>query len=477
MENLILNKINRDEILKKVIKNIPQDADIYLVGGYLRDALMNIESFDRDIIVNNISPYDFASIIGNIFKIKPILLDKENQIYRLVLQNKKDFFDVTKINGESLADDLKSRDLTINSLAINLKTFEIVDKCGSLNDFNNKILKTYDVKNMLSDPLRMLRVFRFASKLGFKTDKTLLNFINKNANKINRVSKERIIYEMLKFFEGKYSNIAFLDLQYNKILNELFPFVDELKKVPPNLHHHLCLFHHSIETSNKIQEFYDTSSDKIKSHFDKTFANNISRLAHIKLAGFLHDIGKPSTWVIEENTQRHRFIKHDEVGSELVVPYLTRLKFPKKTRKYIKKMIKHHIYPSSLMSSSDVSKKAINRFYRKMDEDTLDVIILAKADRTSALGVEITKETVENNLRNLTKLENGWFEFCQNNKEIPKLINGLEIMELLKLKSPKSLSNIIKTLHNAQYDGVVKTKKEAKEFLLNNFDNNSVEQI
>ena len=105
------------------------------------------------------------------------------------------------------------------------------------------------------------------------------------------------------------------------------------------------------------------------------------------------------------------------------------------------------------------------------------VIILAKADRTSALGVEITKETVENNLRNLTKLENGWFEFCQNNKEIPKLVNGLEIMELLKLKSPKSLSNIIKTLHNAQYDGVVKTKKEAKEFLLNNFDNNSVEQI
>ena len=207
MENLILNKINRDEILKKVIKNIPQDADIYLVGGYLRDALINKESFDRDIIVNNISSCDFANIIGNIFQIKPILLDKENQIYRLVLQNKKDFFDVTKINGESLADDLKSRDLTINSLAINLKTFEIVDKCGSLNDFNNKILKTYDVKNMLSDPLRMLRVFRFASKLGFKTDKTLLNFINKNANKINRVSKERIIYEMLKFFEGKYLSL------------------------------------------------------------------------------------------------------------------------------------------------------------------------------------------------------------------------------------------------------------------------------
>ena len=469
MKNLILNKINKDKILNKVIKNIPNDVDIYLVGGYLRDALINKESFDRDIIVNNISSYDFANIIGNIFKVKPILLDKENQIYRLVLQNKKDFFDITKINGKSLSFDLQSRDLTINSLAINLKTLEIIDECNSINDFNNKILKTFNFDNMISDPLRMLRVFRFASNLGFKIDSELLNFINKNAHLIHNVSKERIIYEILKFFEGKYSNIAFFKLQYNQILKELFPFVDELRKVPPNLHHHLCLFHHSIETSNQIQEFYNISDDNVKAHFDKVFANNISRLAHIKFAGFLHDIGKPKTWVIEEETKRHRFIKHDEVGSEIVVPYLTSLKFPKKTIKYIKKMIKHHIYPSSLMSGIDVSQKAINRFYRKMDEDTLDIIILAKADRKSALGIEITKEIVDNNIKNLTKLEEGWFNFCQINKEIPKLLNGLEIMEILKLDSPKKLSSIINVLHNAQYDGIVKTKKDAINFLLNNF--------
>ena len=469
MKNLILNKINKDKILNKVIKNIPNDVDIYLVGGYLRDALINKESFDRDIIVNNLSSYDFTNLIGNIFKVRPILLDKENQIYRIVLQNKKDFFDITKINGKSLSFDLQSRDLTINSLAINLKTLEIIDECNSINDFNNKILKTFNFDNMISDPLRMLRVFRFASNLGFKIDSELLNFINKNAHLIHNVSKERIIYEILKFFEGKYSNIAFFKLQYNQILKELFPFVDELRKVPPNLHHHLCLFHHSIETSNQIQEFYNISDDNVKAHFDKVFANNISRLAHIKFAGFLHDIGKPKTWVIEEETKRHRFIKHDEVGSEIVVPYLTSLKFPKKTIKYIKKMIKHHIYPSSLMSGIDVSQKAINRFYRKMDEDTLDIIILAKADRKSALGIEITKEIVDNNIKNLTKLEEGWFKFCQINKEIPKLLNGLEIMEILKLDSPKKLSSIINVLHNAQYDGIVKTKKDAINFLLNNF--------
>ena len=115
-----------------------------------------------------------------------------------------------------------------------------------------------------------------------------------------------------------------------------------------------------------------------------------------------------------------------------------------------------------------------------MDEDTLDIIILAKADRKSALGIEITKEIVDNNIKNLTKLEEGWFKFCQINKEIPKLLNGLEIMEILKLDSPKKLSSIIldspkklssiiNVLHNAQYDGIVKTKEDAINFLLNNF--------
>ena len=121
------------------------------------------------------------------------------------------------------------------------------------------------------------------------------------------------------------------------------------------------------------------------------------------------------------------------------------------------------------MSNIDVTHKAINKFYRKMDKDTLDVIILAKADRKSALGVEITEDIVKNNIKNLTKLETGWFEFFQINKEIPKLLNGLEIMELLKLDSPKQLSNIIKTLHNAQYDGIIKTKDDAKNFLLDKF--------
>ncbi|UKI41220.1 MAG: hypothetical protein L6V95_14320 [Candidatus Melainabacteria bacterium] len=66
----------------------------------------------------------------------------------------------------------------------------------------------------------------------------------------------------------------------------MFPFVEELKKVPPNLHHHLCLFHHSIETSNQIQKFYDNSNNDIKAHFNEILSYNISRLAHIKLAGF-----------------------------------------------------------------------------------------------------------------------------------------------------------------------------------------------
>ena len=80
----------------------------------------------------------------------------------------------------------------------------------------------------------------------------------------------------------------------------------------------------------------------------------------------MHDIGKPSCWTIEEDTLRHRFIKHDEIGSKLVVPILKDLKFSKKQIQYIQTLIKYHIYPSSLVSAEDVTEKAFMKFYRKM---------------------------------------------------------------------------------------------------------------
>ena len=109
----------------------------------------------------------------------------------------------------------------------------------------------------------------------------------------------------------------------------------------------------------------------------------------------LHDVGKPTTWTIEEDTGRHRFIKHDEIGSRMSKTILKEMKFSKKQIAYISAMIKHHIHPAQIVESKDTTEKTFMRFIRKMENNLIDVIYLAMADRLSARGEAITDEMVE----------------------------------------------------------------------------------
>ena len=183
------------------------------------------------------------------------------------------------------------------------------------------------------------------------------------------------------------------------------------------------------------------------------------------MAGFLHDIGKPSCWTIEEETGRHRFIKHDEIGSKLVVPILKNLKFSKKQIEYIKKLIKFHIYPSSMMSAPDVTDKAYMKFYRKMDDCVIDVIFLAEADRLSARGEKVTQEMVDRNISNLSWLLSNYLKMKDNIKPIDKFLDGTDIMEILGISQGPELGKIINALKEAQISGDVNTKQEAIDFV------------
>lgn len=95
-----------------------------------------------------------------------------------------------------------------------------------------------------------------------------------------------------------------------------------MKRVPPNTHHHLDLFHHVVETVRQIEIAYSEAEPEIKEHLDNVDFGGFPRINHLKLAGFLHDIGKFSTWTIEPSG-RHRFIKHDDVGAKWLFHFLS----------------------------------------------------------------------------------------------------------------------------------------------------------
>ena len=462
------NLIENDEVIK-LIKPYLTNVEAYIVGGFVRDVLMNKKSPDRDLIICNCDVEKFSRELADKLNAHFIELDSINKIYRIVLENKIDYIDITMPIENDLEKDIKRRDLTINAIAYNLKTSEIVDLVGGVDDIKNKKIKGICDKNFEDDPLRLLRIFRFYAKTGFEIDESLIELSKSLYKRINEPAKERVTVELLKMFEGKYCDLALLKLDECGLLEEIFPIYKEVKKIPPNSHHHLDLIHHLIESVRQVQMIYEKSSNEVKAHLETIKYASVQELAFLKLATFLHDIGKPSCWTIEEDTLRHRFIKHDEIGSKLVVPILKDLKFSKKQIQYVQTLIKYHIYPSSMVSAEDVTDKAFMKFYRKMEGYVIDVIILALADRLSARGEKITEEIVTKNINSLTKLLNDYLKMRKDIKPLEKLLDGRDIMELLKIKQSPRLGEIINALKEAQISGNVTTKQEAIDFVLSNF--------
>lgn len=437
----------------------------YLVGGSVRDFLLGKNFVDRDIAIKGARL--FAEKISKQFDGTLVILDNENQIYRVVLPDKINHFDISEIVGNSIEEDLERRDFTINAIAYDLKGNRYIDTTGGVEDIKNGIIRQYRDSNFEDDPLRILRAFRFLSTTGFKPADVLIKAIKKYKPLLLKPSVERISYELMKLFGGKYCSQTLLLMDETGILEILCPYVKEMKQVPPNTHHHLDLFNHVIETVRNIECLYVEGDSGIKEHLDKVDFGGFPRLNHLKFAGFLHDIGKFSTWTIESDTGRHRFIKHDDVGAKMCVKYLKDLKFSKKQIEYISGMVKNHIYPSNVIAAPELSDKVMMRYLRKMKDNVIDNIILAKADRLSARGEDITEEMIKSNLAGLDKLMNFYIEKKDSLQPLPKLLDGNDIMKILDIKPSQELGKILNALHEEQLNGNINSKQEAENFVKN----------
>ena len=191
-----------------------------LVGGYIRDIILRRlkNKIDIDIVVPTNS-IEIGKKIAENCRGKFIILDKERDIVRVIFQHIE--IDIASQISNSIKDDLSSRDFSINSIAFSLDKKLIIDPQNGIQDIRDSLLRTNAKNNLIDDPLRILRCFRFISELDFDADKLLLNFIKKYKNKLNLVAKERILYEIKRIIRGEKAMKAIQLIKEFKILSFL----------------------------------------------------------------------------------------------------------------------------------------------------------------------------------------------------------------------------------------------------------------
>ncbi|KRQ86333.1 Multifunctional CCA protein [Caloramator mitchellensis] len=433
-----------------------KDYEIYIVGGAVRDTLLGIEPKDIDVALGK-NFYNIAEKFANFYGGSVFLM--HDDVARVVLEDKT--YDFCKFKGETLEEDLKRRDFTINAMAMDLSG-NVIDVLGGRHDLESKIIKLAYDDALSDDPLRMLRAFRLRSKTDFKIDEAVLEFIKNNHNRINESSGERIIDEIFKILESNNSYKYLLELDDIGLLSEIFPVFEKMKLVGKCKYHTVDAFTHSmyaIKTfEDMIEDVFKTKhGDEIKSHLEEKLSG-VKRLTVLKLATLLHDIGKPKAF--RQEGDKITFKGHDATGFDEFKEIDNRYNFSKEQRDVCVSVIKGHMRILGLFKTG-ASDRALFRLIKDFGENILDVILASLFDVTA------TRRLLDN-----SNEKERYFSFCMElidkyykKKNVPtKLINGDDVIKLTGKKG-KFVGEVLDAVQEETFLGNIKSRDDAIEYV------------
>lgn len=448
-----------DIINQKIFKFAEESSiNIYLVGGYLREILTGIEKADRDYVIEGHGARNLAENLAGVLRGSFVDLDKERDIARVVIEGRT--LDFSGTLGKSIEEDLLRRDFTINSIAWSPKK-GFIDPMNGMIDIKKGVIRAIKKENMSEDPIRLLRVYRFSAQLKMDIEPRTVKMITELSHLLQNVSGERISSEVFKILESPQSFIYLYKASQSGILESIFPELVATRNIPPHVGHYLGTIDHSLEMVRQIELLLSKLPDWVIKYLKEELSYVVSRLSVLKLAGLLHDIGKPLTWTMTLDGE-HRFVGYERIGAELIDSISERLKLSNKVTEILKTLIKCHLIPLNLIESGTPEKKDLYRVFKSLGKDCIDITILAMSICHS---MSETKEVILNKERLLLELLENFRTLDIYEKEVPKLLTGKDIIEIFNIRIGPEVGRLIKALREAQILGEVRSKEEAIEYI------------
>jgi len=451
--------INKKEILTlleegifKTIMNTSHELNIdsYVVGGFVRDYILNKEiAKDIDILcigsginfaINVQNSIDSTKKINIYKRFGTAMLKWKDYTVEFVGARKESYSEDSRkpeVKSGTFLDDMNRRDFTINTLAISLNKEnygELIDTFNGIGDLNKGIIKTPtdSDKTFSDDPLRMLRAVRFSSQLNYKIERNTFQSIKRNINRIEILSGERISEELNKILMQDKPSNGFILLDKLNILKTILPELESLKGIE------------EVEGQTHKDNFYHTLEvvDNISS---KT--NNI----WLRWAALLHDIGKSSTKRFNKEIG-WTFHGHEFIGSKMVKQIFNRLKMPlNESMKYVQKIVMMSSRPV-IIANEIVTDSAVRRLIYDAGNSIDDLLTLCEADITTKNKKKF--EEYHNNFK-IVREKIKKVEEKDNIRNFQPPVTGEIIMKHFKIGPCKEIGIIKDEIKNAILDGEI----------------------
>lgn len=375
---------------EKIIHILEKNGyEAYLVGGCVRDMLLEKEPDDWDI-TTNAKPQEIKALFY-----RTIDTGIKHGTVTVIMDNCGYEVTTYRIDGEykdgrhpnhvwftsKLAEDLKRRDFTINAMAYN-KKHGLIDLFGGQKDLEQGLISCVGnpMERFSEDALRILRAIRFAGQLGFAIEETTLKATEQLAPTLSKISAERIRIEFVKLLVSKHPALLLLAWEH-KITKVILPEFDIMMETPQNNPHHCYnVGMHCMEVLKNVHSYW---AERKK---EKEREENDSKSFQIMcLSALFHDIAKPYVKTVDEQQIDH-FYGHPLKSAELTEKILSRLKFDKDTIEQVKHLILWHDYRYS------GKKAAMRHAINKIGKDFMENLFFLQRCDVLAQNPEKQKE-------------------------------------------------------------------------------------
>ncbi len=429
---------NLEEISKKAIKALKKSGySAFLVGGSVRDHLMNRQVHDIDIATGakpeeTISVFKNRTVVPTGLKHGTVtVLFEKTPVEITTFRTEKGYSDnrhPDKVEfSKSIEEDLSRRDFTMNAIACN-ENGVLTDPFGGKGDIEKKLIRAVgDAETRFKeDSLRILRALRFSSVLDFEIEEATEKAIKSCCSLLKNLSPERISNELSKLLCGKKADAVLL--AYPEVFSEIIPCLAPMVGFcQHNRHHRFDIYEHTVNV-----------------------VKNVRPVLYMRLAALLHDCAKPLTFSLDEKGEGH-FYSHAPKGAALAKELLSSLRFDGDTIEKAVKLIKIHDSPI------ECSEVAVKKKLRRLGEETFfDLVELQRADNLAQ------SEEFSFRQKNFDYLEKTAKEILKENEcfSLKSLaVNGDDMISLGFFK--KEIGEALNFLCEAVIEERVKNEKEA----------------
>jgi putative nucleotidyltransferase with HDIG domain len=448
-------------------------SDAWIVGGALRDELLGRPVRDVDVAVAG-DPARAARALAADVRGPVFRLSEAFGAWRVIDRRVERVYDFAPLQGGTIEEDLAKRDFTVNAMArpVALEALagadaaaDLVDPLGGRADLEAGILRVLGAGAYESDPLRALRLARFAAELGFAPEPDTERLTRAAAPRVADAAGERVFGELrrLVIAGGALPGLELADRL--DVLDAVLPELTALHGVGQSDYHHLDVYDHTlevlaqlIEVETRLDELFGADADRLRAVLAEPLADDLTRGQALRFGALLHDIGKPVTRGVRADG-RITFMGHDAAGERMVHDLARRLRTSERFARFVAGLTRHHLVLGFLVHERPLDRAQVYRYLRRTAPVEVEVTLLSCADRLATQGRRGDEATAVHLelARELMGAALDWRE--QGPPRVP--VRGDELAQELGIEPGPELGRLLGELEQAAYAGEAATREQA----------------